>query len=214
MLVHVTRMLLLLVVAVWHQPGIAAVITSPGTTVLPNNDNYRGRGNPNVERLGTLWLGLAGRAETRFEIEDSGGTTEYAVTVSVTNRSGVDWKGYKFSLGLGGERGDSPVASRTGDGFGFDIFSAGDPLPESDGLLSLQRRAEDVLDFSGPFPDNTSARFSFSFDVPDRLAVGRVWLFEQPTPVPEPSGFAVLAGGLGALAFSRYRRARKPHRAG
>jgi hypothetical protein len=163
-----------------------------------------------VERLGTLWLGLVGRAKTRFKIDESGGTTEYAVTVSVTNRRGVDWKGYQFSLGLGG---DSPIDSRAGDGFGFEV-SADDPMPESDGLLSLHRRSEDVLDFTGRFRDNTSATFSFSLDVPDRLAVRQVWLFEQPTPVPEPGGFAVLAGGLGALALSRYHRARKPHRAG
>ena len=120
----------------------------------------------------------------------------------------MDWKGYSFSLGLGGERGDSSAPSPAGDGFGFDVSSVGDPLPESDGPLLLRRQAEDVLDFSGPFSNNATVRFSFSFDVPDRLAVHRVWLFEQPTPVPEPSGFALLAGGLGALALRRYVRTR------
>lgn len=207
--VHVTRTLLLLVVAFWHQSGTAAVITDRGSTVSPNNDNYRGRGNPNVQELVTVWLGAEGRAENAFGIEDSDGTTEYAVTVSVTNASGLAWTGYRFSLGLGGERGALPVASRAGDGFGFDVASGvDDPPPESDGSLSLQRWAEDVLDFSGPFADKTSVQFSFSFDVPDRLAVHRVWLFEQPMPVPEPSGFALLAAGLGALGLWRYVRAR------
>jgi hypothetical protein len=203
--VHVTRILFLLAVALWHQPGTAAVITNRGSTVHPNNDNY-------VQPLGTLWLGVEGRTENLFEIDDSGGTTEYAVSVSVTNASGLDWNGYRFSLGLGGERGDSPVASKAGDGFDFDVSSGvDDPLPESDGPLLLSRRAEDVLDFSGPFPNRTSMQFSFSFDVPDQLAVQRVWLFEQPAPVPEPSLFALLAGGLGALAFWRNVRARSPN---
>lgn len=102
-----------------------------------------------------------------------------------------------------------PIASSSaGDGFGFDVSSVGDPLPESDGPLLLRRRAEDFLDFSGPFPDSTSAQFSFSFDVPDHLGVHRVWLFEQPASVPEPSRFALLAGGLGALALWRSVRAR------
>lgn len=213
MLSHVTRTLLLLVVALWHHPGTAAVITSSGTTAHPNNDNFRGRGNPNVERLGTLWLGAAGRAQTQFDIEDSGGTTEYAVTVSVTNQSGVDWAGYNFSLAVGGERGAAPVPSATGDGFGFDVSSVGDPLPESDGRLRLHRRLEDVLDFSGPFPDNSSMRFSFSFDIPDRLAVHRVWLLEQPALVPEPGTFALLAGGLGVVVLWRRARPRACNRA-
>ena len=207
-------MLFLLVVALWDQSGSAAVITNNGSTVRPNNDNFRGRGNPNMQPVTTVWLGVEGRAETGFEIKDSGGTTEYAVTAFVTNASGLDWTGYRFSLGLGGERGESPVASKAGDGFGFDVSNGvNDPLPESDGSLLLSRRGEDVLDFSGPFPIQSSARqFSFSFDVPDRLAVQRVWLFEQPMPVPEPSGFALLAAGLGALALCRYGRARNHDR--
>ena len=150
--VHLTRMLFLLVVALWHQPGTAAVITNRGSTVDPNNDNYVGSGNLNVQPVRTVWLGVEGRAENLFEIDDSGGTTEYAVTVSVTNASGVDWKGYRFSLGLGGERGASAVLSPAGDGFGFDVSSVGDPLPESDGRLLLRRRTEDVLDVLWSLP--------------------------------------------------------------
>jgi hypothetical protein len=209
MLVRMTQMLLLLVVAIWHEPGTAAVITRPGSTVRPNNDNYTGRGNPNIQRLGTLWLGVEGRAATSFAIEDSGGSTEYALSVSVTNYSGLDWAGYRFWLGLGGERGDSPVASAAGDGFGFDVSSSvDDPLPESEGPPFLDRRAEDVLHFSGAFADKAAVRFSFSVDVPDHLGVQRVWLFEQPTLVPEPGSFVLLSAGLGALALWRYLRAR------
>jgi len=202
MLVRITPILLVLVVALWHRPGNAAVITSPGTTVLPNNDNYAGRGNPNVKRLGTLWLGVEDSAGTKFDIEDSGGTTEYAFTVSVTNYSGVDWAGYKFWLALDGQPGDSPVASRAGDGFGFEVSAVSDdPLPESDGPLYLQRRGEDALSWSGRFADKATVEFSFSFDVPDHLGVQRVWLLEQPTLVPEPSGFALLGAGLGAMGL-------------
>jgi hypothetical protein len=211
MLVRVRRTLLLLVVALWHQAGNAAVITSPGSTVWPNNDNYAGRGNPNVERLGTLWLGVEDKAGTKFDIEDSGGTTEYAFTVSVTNYSGVDWAGYKFWLALDGQPDDSPVVSRAGDGFGFEVSAVtDDPLPESDGpTMHLQQRGEDVLCWSGRFAGQATVQFSFSLDVPDHLGVQRVWLFEQPTLVPEPSGFALLGAGLGALALCGYMRAPK-----
>ena len=209
MLVRVTRILPLLVVALLHQPVSAAVITQPGATVRPNNDDFRGRGNPNIRRLGTLWLGLQGRAETSFAIADSGGTTEYELSVPVTNRSGRDWAGYTFELGLDAERGGAPLASPAGDGFGFDVPSgADDALPESDGPLFLSRRGEDFLHFSGPFAQKATVRFSFSVDLPDRLGVRRVWLLEQPTPVPEPGGFVLLAAGLSALALRRYRRAR------
>jgi ABC-type amino acid transport substrate-binding protein len=204
--VRVPRILLLLIVALLLQPVHAAVITDAGSTVRPNNDDFRGRGNPNLRRLGTLWLGLEGRAETPFAIEDSGGTTEYAISVAVTNRSGRDWAGYQFALGLDAEQGGTPVFSRAGDGFAFDVpRGADDVRPESDGPLLLSRRGEDTLDFAGHFANRSTVRFSFSIDVPDRLAVRRVWLVEQPTPVPEPGSFALLAAGLGVMAVAARR---------
>jgi hypothetical protein len=202
--------MLLIVVAVWHQTSSAAVIFHRDTTtVSPNNGNFHGRGNPNVTRLFNFWLGVEGRLVIPFDFQESGGTTEYAVNVSVENRSGVHWAGYRFSLGLLGERGSAPYVSPTGDGFGFDVASGvDDSMPQSSGALLLDGQSEDMLDFSGPFPDGGSVRFSFSFDVPDRLAAQQIVLIEQPTLVPEPSGVVLLAGGLGALALRRYRRAR------
>ncbi len=204
---RVPWILLLLIVALLLPPVHAAVITDPGSTVHPNNDDFRGRSNPNIRRLGTLWLGLEGRAETSFAIEDSGGTTEYAISVAVTNHSGRDWVGYRFGLGLDAERGGTPVLSRAGDGFAFDVpRGADDARPESDGPLFLSRRGEDTLDFAGHFANRSTVRFSFSVDVPDRLGVQRVWLLEQPIPVPEPGSFALLAIGLGAMAVAAHRQ--------
>jgi ABC-type amino acid transport substrate-binding protein len=208
--VRVPRILLLLIVALLLQPVHAAVITDPGSTARANNDDFRGRGNPNGRRLGTLWLGIEGRAETPFAIRDSGGTTEYAISVAVTNRSGRDWAGYRFALGLDAGLDGTAVFSPAGDGFAFDVpRGTDDARPESDGPLFLSRRGEDTLDFAGHFADRSTVRFFFSIDVPDRLAVRRIWLMEQPTPVPEPGSFALLAAGLGAMAVAA-RRLRSP----
>jgi hypothetical protein len=105
-------------------------------------------------------------------------------------------------LGLDGERGGPPVLSRAGDGFGFDLpRDPRDARPESDGSLFLSGHSEDTLDFTGSFLQRDTVRFTFSFDLPDHLHVRRVWLLEQPAPVP--GGFALLAVGLGALALRR-----------
>jgi len=210
MYAHVTRVLLSIAVAVGPQAGMAAIITHPGTTLRPNNDDFRGPGNPNVQRLSTVWFGIIGRAETAFDIEDSGGTTEYAVSLLVANGSGVDWTGFRLSLGLAGERGTPPRPSLAGDGFGFDVPSGvGDTWPAADTRLLLRRQTEDVLDFSGYFPNRTTVRFSFSMDVADHLGVKQVFLFEQPAPVPEPGRFLLISSGLTALVLWQALRRRK-----
>lgn len=211
--VRVPWILAPLIAALLYQPLHAAILTAPGATVQPNNGDLLGHGNPNIRQLGTLWLGLEGRAETAFAIEDSGGTTEYALSVVVTNSSARDWSGYRFALGVDTGTGDVPMLSRGGDGFAFDVPGyADDARPESNGPLVLSWQAEDVLDFRGPFADGATVRFSFSVDVPDRLGVQHIWLLEQPAPVPEAGSFVLLAAGLGAmvLATRRLRSRRRP----
>jgi hypothetical protein len=202
MRLRVTQILLLLVVVSWHQSASADVFTSADATVESLE-----RGNLHRSRVGTLWLGLEGWASRQLEVGELSGITEYELTVSVSNSSGIDWKGYRFWLGFGVAPDYVARASRAGDGLGFHTRGvAGRPLPDSTGTLRLHESSEDALYWSGPFANGTSVDFSFSVDVPSSLKDTQLWMFEQPTAVPEPGTFVLAASGFGLLALARYLR--------
>jgi hypothetical protein len=194
--VRVTRILLLFTVVCWHQSIGAAIF----------DHDLRDGAHIHRTRVGTLWLGLEGSASRQLEVEEPG-IAQYELTVSVSNFSGVDWKGYRFWLGVGVEPDLVPRDSRAGDGLGFHTGGvAGRPLPGSTGSMRLHDASEDGLHWSGPFAHGTAVDFSFSIDVPNPPGRQQLWVFEQPTAVPEPGTLVLAAVGFGLLALTRHLR--------
>ena len=166
-----------------------------------------------------------------FNVESSGGTTEYSFLVGVVNFTGQTWGGYDFELGLG--TGPDFVAIPSGDG-GLDFDTPDrDPIPtstlfsfgkdEPEPLFTMLRHADNVLAWSNgslngpPFvgaPGETGF-FTFSLDVPDDIdslpesaQTDRGYQFtlrQRPTSnpiIPEPSTSLLFGfGGLGGFGL-------------
>ena len=150
-----------------------------------------------------------------FSVADSGTVTEYFVTETVTNGSGVTWLDFHQALGF-------PVAdafpifgaepfttSGPADGLGFDAPGF-DPLPLSPAFPTVTPGPENLSWLSAGFPDPGATTFTFSLDLPDfsaatmpaAAAIGggyefrvRQWAtITAPAPVPaaSPLGLAIL----------------------
>jgi len=147
-------------------PGASTGIVGPvGATPSPNNDDAPGV-NPNVVQY-ALFLNSFGTVETVFAVTNSAGATEYVLTQTLVNNSGVDWAGFRFELGFGS--GSAFSSSGVADGLDFDAPSL-DPLPVSSAFADLAAQA-DVLSWSGGLVIPVGATtFRFSIDVPDNLS--------------------------------------------
>ena len=189
----------------WYS-GIASVA---GTTInppsAPNNDNVAGPSPNGVFVTQKDYTGI-GPVDLVFDVNDTGGTTEYQFVEGVANNTGLDWSAYHIELGFG--NGAGFVKSTVGDGLDFDApdyDSVFDFNPSPGIFPSVTVTEDDVYASGGVMPYLAFAGyFKFAVDVPDGIT--SFTIRQSPVPVPEPSTIALAAIGLLGLFALRRRR--------
>jgi len=183
--------------------SVASTTFSPPSS--PNNDDVFGPSPNTVFVHQKNYVGI-GPVDLMFGVLDTGGVTEYLVTESVFNNTGLNWGSYHIELGYG--IGTGFVMSASGDGLDFDAPDFNSPFyfNPSPGFFPMETVAEDdILAYGGVMPYLSFAgNFLFTIDVPDGLT--EFTIRQSPIGVPEPSTFALL--GLGSLALVMMRRER------
>jgi len=165
-----------------------------------------------------------------FTVQNSTSGTEYFVTETITNSTGVEWLDYHVALGY--LTGDVFSQSGLEDQLDFDTPGR-DPAPTSTAFANLSHGANLLEWDGGTVPDGGSVTFTFSLDVPNSAEcaqvsegpqcpvlldasgaiVGYAFALRQiPTAeppngrVPEPASLILLASGLAALGAAGWRR--------
>jgi hypothetical protein len=212
----------------------AATAANAGTvsgavTGQPNNDDFTGSfdANPNRHSPGGGRLSLL---ELVIPAIDSGGTTEYAITISGSYSSDEDpplTLDYRLQLGFG--TGDAFVpAGLITDELDFDTPLPANPEPIIAVFGGVDQHLADTLEIPGASPAGTvgsfflSRMFRLSVDVPD-LPVSVMDFYDATDLpldfpvggraftlrgffVPEPQTFWIgLGGTLALVAFIRVR---------
>jgi hypothetical protein len=200
-------------VSVFSLPGFSTGSLGPiGVTPSPNNDNAAAA-NPNTIPY-SIFFNTFGLLEVEFNVENSGGTTEYRVTQAFINNSGQPWSNFVFELGFG--TGANFVRSDLSDALDFDTPD-GDPAPFSSGFTTLDHQADLVEWTGGVVPSIGVVAFNFAIDLPDDLQginpfdVSRFTLrqtpnFQEASPVPEPTTMLLFGTGLVGIVMKRRRR--------
>jgi hypothetical protein len=200
---------------VFSLPGSSTgSLGSFGATPAPNNDNAAAA-SPNVINY-QIFFNSPGFAEVVYNVEDSGGTTEYFINQApfLVNNSGLTWTGFRFELGFGTGSDFVPAGPGALD---FDLPDA-DPAPFSARFPIISHQPQTIVWSGATVPSVGGSPFTLSIDVPDNLATmnpygARSFTLRQ-TPltaatVPEPASAILLLAGAGFLAFAARR-----HRAG
>lgn len=193
------------ITGLFPQPGIVSVAGQSWFTNTTNNDNHVGLGNNNILFVLQKDYTAVGYVDIVVTVADTGGSTEYEVREGVQNGTGVDWTGYRVSLGYG--VGGSFVPSTPGDGLNFDDDDDS-PMNFAPGFMdftTVNKPDEDSIVASGG--DLLDGEFSgtdivFHLEIPDGIT--EFTLRQQPIPIPEPGSAAVLAL-LSGLALLRRR---------
>jgi hypothetical protein len=194
-------------------PGFSTGSLSPGLPTSPNNDNVSAA-SPNVISYSIFFnSGGLGSADLEFNLNNSGGTTEYWVAPSgfgVVNNTGFSLTGFLVELGFG--VGSNFVRSGAADGLDFDTPDR-DPAPSSVAFPSLVQDV-DTLRWSGAVVGLGQIGASFAIDVPDGLqnvhpsGVNRFTVRLTPVAIPEPSSAVLLLTGLSVVALCLRRSSR------
>ena len=191
-------------------PGFSTGSLSPGLTLSPNNDNTS-TASPNLVSYSVFFnSGGLGPADFEFNLDNSGGTTEYRFAPGglVVNNTGFPLTGFRVELGFG--TGANFVRSGAADALDFDEPDR-DPAPASARFPTLLHSA-DLLEWSGATVGLGGVGVSFAVDVPDGLAsfhpaaVNRFTVRLTPVAVPEPSTSVLILTGLPLLALRLRRR--------
>ena len=187
-------------------PGFSTGSLSPGLTTSPNNDNTSAA-SPNVVSYSIFFnSGGLGPADLEFNLDDSGGTTEYQVApfgLGALNNTGFLLSGFLVELGFG--VGSNFVRSGAADGLDFDTPDR-DPAPSSVAFPALVHDV-DTLRWSGAVVGFGQIGASFAVDVPDGLqnvhpsGVNRFTVRLTPAAIPEPSSAVLLLTGLSVVAL-------------
>lgn len=172
------------------------VFLSPDT----NNDNQAGGGTNDdnlivpIKRFDNI-----GYIDIVFNLNTSGGVTEYKFFESVDNNTGVPWSSYIMQLGFGTGLGFNNV-NGAGDGLDFDFPNF--DLPPASTAFSSVVTSEDMLVFSSGLMGAGAETFEFRIDVPDGIT--SFTLRQTPVAVPEPGTWGLIAMASLALLSRRF----------
>ena len=184
--------------------SITGIFTSPNLgTSTPNNDNTTAASPNTIGLPGFPGQGIPFTSfspiDTVFNVQASGGTTEYFVSDAVVNNSGAAWSGFRLQLGSG-------VGANFQLGGGIVIpevlppdFDAPDfdPAPTSSAFASVGKSVAQLTWIDGTLASgsNSVLNLTFSFDVPDDLTSGGYTSFtlQQFPIVPEPATLTLSA---------------------
>jgi hypothetical protein len=191
-------------------PASATTLVS---TPAPNNDNTV-NASPN-----TITLPAGGSSAAPFvaatltpidfifNMETSGGTTEYRATTFVANNSGTPWTGFIFQLGTGSGANFKTtgitvpeIIPPTFDSPNFD------PDLTNTAFSTVALNAYQITFTGGPLPSGPASVMtsSFSIDTYDDQSAGNTNFTLRMIPVPEPS--AMLLATFSALAVLKLRK--------
>jgi hypothetical protein len=186
-------------------PGLGLVAVPVILTGTPNNDN--------VPAIGVLDNNIVvplkrfdnpDYIDIIFTVAPSGAVTEYSVSESIDNNTGINWSAYRMQLGFG--FGPGFTLSPAGDGLDFD-FPTFD-LPPTSTAMPIVVSSEDELLFTGGIHSAGLQLYDFRIDVPDLSTLpdfGSFTLRQIPVPVPEPSTVVLAGLTLVGLCWSRRR---------
>lgn len=185
-------------------PGMGFLNVPLISTPNPNNDDQPGGpGGDNNIVVPLKRFDFPGYIDIEFHVTSTGGVTEYRISESVDNDTGVDWAHYRMELGYG--VGAAFVRSTAADQLDFDagLYT---PAPTSTAfpIVSL---SPDALVFTGGVHSTGVRSYIVRIDVPD-LPDGRFTLRQIPI-IPEPATLALAASGTVAIFLAGIRRRRR-----
>jgi hypothetical protein len=169
-----------------------------GNTPAINNDDDPGT-SPNQISY-SVFLNSPGALETEFELQNSGGTTEYFFPQVFFNTRNTQWIGFRFELGFG--TGDQFVLAAPTSALQFDTLNGQSTATSP--VFTLVMNQSNQLDWSVANAPLV-APFSFAIDVPDGLAaanpsgLNRFTLRQTPlvaAAVPEPAAAGIVGVAL------------------
>jgi hypothetical protein len=177
-----------------------------GITGRPSNDDFIGGAAAPNSIGGTKTFTTNASMLHKFNVDRSGGTTEYFFAELISNRTGVDWLDFHFRLtGNGGLDFDTDPDPRN---------TQRTPAPTSTGTsdpknnFSRLNHQPGSIDWSGGLVKNGgSVFFTFSIDVPD--SISSFTLQETPSAVPEPTTLLLFATTAAGLGWARRRQRRR-----
>ena len=156
--------------------GLGVAAAPRVATPNPGNDNPAGAGaSPNVVEI-TKRFDHVAEIDMEFRVRNTGASTEYFFTDTVTNNTGVDWTDFHFELGFG--TGANFVRSGLLDFLDFDCPIPGVPAPTSGVFARLAHHCNTIDWDMGVVKAGAMTVFTFSIDTPDMLAA----LFDNANP--------------------------------
>jgi hypothetical protein len=189
------------------------------TTYALNNDNVTDYTNSNRITLPSdegLVLTAFGPStfepmDVVFDLQPSGGSTEYFLQGEFANLTGVSWSGFRLQIGRGTGANFVPIGDVVSPEVQpprFDLQL--DPAPTASKFATVATSPYEIVWSNGTMEPGFGSVFlglSFSIDTPDDLlpsgGATSFTLRQTPIPVPEPSTFA-----LGALGICLHRKRR------